>query len=238
MKKVLFVLSAACALMMSSCQKSTPLTVDPSEIVLYSEGTKQITANPSDGVTFTSEDEFYATVDANGLVTANKVGNTNIKVTSSNGMATIPVTVMSKYSLYPELEPIVNAPVSTMTKILGSNYQQGTSSKGETTYTYANFNSYTTGIIATFSNGVCSNIGVVIPTSNMTMFVNYLKERYTVAGMQNDYYFFLDHDKKVVITMTLYNLSYMMAIYMPYTSSKSGEFNFEEIAEQYRQINF
>lgn len=56
--------------------------------------------------------------------------------------------------------------------------------------------------------------------------------------MQNDYYFFLDHDKKVVITMTLYNLSYMMAIYMPYTSSKSGEINFEEIAEQYRQMNF
>lgn len=214
MKRIIPISCALFALLLSSCQKSTPLTVDPSEIVLYSEGTKQITANPSDGVTFTSEDEFYAKVDANGLVTANRVGKTNIRVSSDNGTATIPVTVMSKYSLYPELEPIVNSPVSTMTKILGSNYQQGTSSKGETTYTYANYNSYTTGIVATFSNGVCSYIGVVIPTSNLTMFVDYLLERYAVAGMQNDYYFFLDHDKKVVITMTLYNLNYMMALYM------------------------
>ena len=83
------------AIVAIACQKqSTALTVEPSEVLLYSGDTKQLTAEPAEGVTYSSKDEFYAEVDASGLVTGNKVGETDIVASSSNGAATIPVTIM------------------------------------------------------------------------------------------------------------------------------------------------
>lgn len=227
---------ALCVVAMASCQKSTPLTVSPDSITVYSEGTAQLSATPADGVTYSVKDDFYAKVDANGLVTGKKVGKTEVTVSSGNGLVNVPVTVLSKYTLYPELESLIGASTSKVTSVLGSNYKESTNSKGQKTYTYTNYNTFTFGIVVTFNGSTCSDIGVVISTTYLTQFVNYLKERYTVAGMQNDYYFFLDHDEKVVITMTLYNVNYMMAIYMPYTSSKAGEMDFSEIEETYRNL--
>ncbi len=67
------------AIVAIACQKqSTALTVEPSEVLLYSGGTTQLTAEPAEGVTYSSKDEFYAEVDASGLVTGNKVGETDI----------------------------------------------------------------------------------------------------------------------------------------------------------------
>lgn len=227
---------ALCILAMVSCQKSTPLTVTPDSITVYSEGTAQISANPADGVTYTVKDGFYAEVDANGLLTGKKVGKTEVTVSSSNGLVNVPVTVLSKYTLYPELESLIGASSSKVTSVLGTGYTESTNSKGQKTYTYTEYNNYTFGIVVTFNGSTCSDIGVVISTKYLTQFVNYLKERYNVAGMQNDYYFFLDHDQKVVITMTLYNASYMMAIYMPYSGTKAGNIDFSEIEETYRKL--
>lgn len=236
MKKFTAFFLSLVALLPVSCQKSTPLTVTPTSMTLYAEGTEQITATPAEGVTYTSSDEFYATVSETGLVTANKVGQTDIRVSSDNGMATIPVLVLPKYDLYPNLESLINAPVSRMEEVLGRDYTRDTSSSGETMYTYAYYNTYTTGILCSFENGVCTSIGVVVQTSHLTKFVNYLAERYSVAGMLNDYYFFLDHDRKVVVTMTLYNSSYMMAVYMPHDGTKSSGHDFEAAAGRFRSV--
>lgn len=219
-----------------SCQKhSTPLTVEPSSISVYSGGTKQLLSHPAEGVTYSSADKYYAEVDENGLVTGNKVGNTNIIASSGNGTVTIPVTIMSQYSLYPELDPIVNSSKATMTNILGTDFTESTSDKGETVYTYKNYNTFTSGIVAIFVNGVCDNIGVLISTSHLTKFVSHLKERYIIAGMQNDCYFFLNHDKNVVITMALYNSRYMIALYTPYKGTRTGE---KDILETYQNLKF
>ncbi len=227
------------AIVAIACQKqSTALTVEPSEVLLYSGGTKQLTAEPAEGVTYSSKDEFYAEVDASGLVTGNKVGETDIVASSSNGAATIPVTIMPQYSLYPELDPIVNASKSAMIEILGSGYTESTSDKGETLYAYKNYNTYAEVIFAIFSNDVCKSIGVLVSTSYLTKFTSYLKERYAVAGMQNDYYFLLNHDKDIVISLGLYNVSYLLAVYIPYTGTKSAENETAGILERYRNLKF
>ncbi len=232
-------LSIFCLLAISAiaCQKkSTPLTVEPSAVVLYSEGKEQLTANPAEGVTYTSKDDFYAEVDANGLVTANKVGATEIVASSSNGTVRIPVGVLPAYVLYPELTQLVNSSLSAMTNLLGTNYERSTSEKGEPIYLYRDYNVYTAGIIASFSNGTCTGLCSIISTSYLTQFTKYLLERYTVAGKQNDYYFFLNHDKTVVIGMTLYNIKYMMAIYAPYTGTKSDQIDMDSIVERFRSL--
>lgn len=237
MKKLFSISICLCALVLASCEKASQLSVEPSSISLYTEGTKQLNVTPSKGVTYDSVDDFYASVSNTGLVTANKVGKTYIRVTSKSSSTSIPVTVMPKYTLYPEVESLVGQSVSKMTSVLGTNYKQGTTSSGETSYTYANYNTYAYGIVCTFKNGVCTSVGTIVSTTHLSKFCDYLIERYYVAGMQNDYYFFLDHDKKVVITMTLYNAYYMMAIYMPYTSSKAAA-DTESVAEVLRQIEF
>lgn len=222
-----------------ACQKQsrpTPLTIEPSSVFLYYDGKQQLTANPAEGVTYSSEDEYYAEVDANGLVTGNKVGETNIVASSSNGTVTIPVTVVPQYTLYPELEPIVNASLSEMTSILGTSFRKS-SDDGKNTYTYKEYNNYTTAIVATFINGTCTEIGAIVPTTYVTKLTKYLKERYTVAGMQNDYFFFLNHDKTVMIAMAIYNARYMLAIYMPFTETKSDEIDdINTILESYRGL--
>ncbi len=237
MKTIKFTAICLLAITAIACQKkSTPLTVDPSSIIVYSGGKQQLTANPAEGVTYTSKDEFYAEVDANGLVTGNKVGGTEIVASSDNGTVTIPVTVMPEYSLYPDLTPLINSSLSAMTDLLGSNYQTGTSKTGETTYMYMNYNTYTAAIMASVSNGICTQLCTVISTSYLTKFTNYLLERYAVAGMQNDYYLFLNHDKNVLITMGLYNTKYMMAVYSAYTGTKSDEIDINAILERYRDL--
>ena len=115
MKQTLFALLGL-AIISTSCQKdATPLSVTPESISMYTEMTKQITATPSEGVTYESVDPFYADVNESGLVTANKVGKTNITVKSPNGVKSVPVTVMPKYTLYDDLTPYVNASLSTIT---------------------------------------------------------------------------------------------------------------------------
>ena len=67
----------------------TQLNVDTTPIILDVKGTKQINASVSTtgaAITYTSADPTIASVDANGLVTANKSGVTSIKVaTTSDG---------------------------------------------------------------------------------------------------------------------------------------------------------
>ena len=64
----------------------TNLTVDQTPVVLEVKGTKQISATASSGasISYTSADPTVASVDANGLVTANKSGYTTVTVAANS----------------------------------------------------------------------------------------------------------------------------------------------------------
>lgn len=238
MKTIRF--SAICILSIAvvaiACQKQTnSLSVEPSSVVLYSGWTKQLTAQPSEGVTYTSSDEFYAEVDEDGLVTANKVGATTIIASSGNGTVKIPVAVLSQYTLYPDLDQIINTSATEMTEILGSNYTKKVED-GKTTYTYMNYNTYTTGIIAVFENEVCNSIVVLVPSTYATKLAKYLVERYSVVAMQNDIYGMLNHDMDVMIVLGEYNYKYMMVGYAPYSNSKSVVGEISNLLKTYKDI--
>lgn len=216
-KLIPFALMGA-ALISAGCQKeATPLTVSPESVTLYSEGTAQITASPVDDVTYTSQDDFYAEVNETGLITANKVGQTNITVSSPNGVKSIPVTVIPKYTLYEDLTPYVGVPLSTITAKFGTDYTTATNKSGSVTYTFKAPTSYVAGIGFIIENGKCTSIMAAVSTKYTSMLTKYLIERYNIVGMQNDYYFFLNHDKNVTITYTVYSYSALMVLYTPYT---------------------
>ena len=236
MRKFLY-FAALCVFVLIGCSKENKkLEVTPESISVYSEGTAQITTNVDDAA-FSVKDDFYATVDNTGLVTGNKVGETEILVSSSSGTSTIPITILHKYSLYPELDPLVGKTVSEMKQLLGSNFESSTSSSGTLTYAYKNPTSYCEIIMCSMEGSKIASAGALIPTSNMTKLTNYLKERYVIAGMQNDNYFFLNHDKDVVIGLSVYSLKYLLVLYAPYTSSKADNaIDFSHFKESFQGV--
>ncbi len=224
--KKLFILSLA-ALSLVCCSKDdggdSSLVVTPDTIALYVDGTKQITTSAGDA-TFKVADEFYASVSEDGIVTANKVGSTEVIVSSKSGTATVPVHVLNQYSLYPDLDGLIGKTYSDVIKVMGSNYTESTASSGNITYSYTAPTSYTVGIVFQFapSTGLCETVGVVVSTAYTSMLSKYLIERYTVAGMQNDYYFFLNHDEDVLIGLNVYNSSSLIVLYVKRDSSKAS----------------
>ena len=218
---------------LAGCQKEAAnLTVSPSEITLYAEGTKTITTNASN-TTFSSKDEYYAVVDETGIVTANKVGKTEITVSGNGQTKEVPVTILPQYDLYPDIDVLVGKSKSEVTKLLGSNYTTSTTSGGQEMWTYISYNSYTAGLGFTFkSNGTVEYAMAAISTSYTSMLTKALIERYNIAGMLNDYYFFLNYGEKVVIALTVYSTSALAVMYMENTESKSagiGEDLFEAL---------
>ena len=235
MNKGVLLCMCSLSLFFLGCEKAgKKLEVSPNEITIYFEGTKQLTANVEDAQ-FSSKDEFYATVDQTGLVTGGKVGKTEIAVSSKSGSVSVPVTIMSQYSLYPDLDGLVGKGISDITNVMGSDYTTSTTSSG-TMYTYKDPTKYAAAIGFTLTGGKCSSIIVAVSTSYTSMITKHLLERYTVAGMQNDYYFFLNHDKNVVIGMTVYSASLIAVMYTENTSTKAIEsVDFSPI-ENYRSL--
>lgn len=206
-----------------SCGKESPkLTVTPTEIALYAEGTTQITTNANDA-TFAVEDDFYASVESNGLVTANKVGETEIIVNSTLGTANVPVVVLPQYTLYPDVDGLVGKSTSAVVDVMGNSYETSTSNDGELEYIYYNPTSYCDLLGFTFSGGRCNAVVAFIPTEHTTKITKALIERYNIVGMQNDYYFFSNHDENVTIALTVYTAKYIGVVYMESTKSKGGE---------------
>lgn len=221
MKKfLLFSLLGFITLLSVSCSKeSTPLTVSPEQITCYTDMTVQIEATPSEGATYAVADDFYAKVDDTGLVTARKVGKTEIHVSSPNGAKTIPCTVIPKYTLCDDMTQYVGTSISSVISKFGTNYTSKTGTDGVTTYTYQNYNSYLTGLGFSVKNGIVDNVLLAISTKYTSQFTDYLTERYSVVGMQNDIFFFLDHDKKVIIAFTVYSYNMLTVMYYPYSAS-------------------
>lgn len=223
MKKIVFV-TLFIALVLTGCSKDgKKLVVTPEDITVYVDGTKQLTTNVEDA-TFSSSDEYYATVSDTGLVTGEKVGEAEIVVSSSSGVVSVPITIMSQYSLYPDIDGLVGKTLSDITKVMGSNYEQSiSSSSGELTYLYRNPTSYVDAILFQMKGTIVENIGVLVPTTNTSMIAKHLTERYIVAGMQNDMFFFLNHGKKVLLAMQVYSVKYIIILYTTNTSIKSSD---------------
>lgn len=219
MKKISIIASAL--LVLCSCGKEKePLTVTPESLTMYYEGTAQLTTN-AEAPTFSAPDEFYATVDANGLVKAGKVGKTKIIVSADNGVVDVPLTIIPAYDLYPDIDPYMGASMSQISSKFGTGYSTSTASGGGTMWTYTDYNKYSN-IAFLFEGGKVTQALVALSTTYTSMLTSHLKERYTVAGMLNDYFFLLNHDKSVMIALTVYSNRLLAVLYTPYTESKAG----------------
>ena len=102
MKKVIFLSVILVFLNCCSKENDSPddLVVKNANIELKAGGTAQIELTSSLPVTYTSANEFNASVSTSGLVQANKVGKTEISITNTVKTAKVNVSVTPVYSTY------------------------------------------------------------------------------------------------------------------------------------------
>ena len=102
MKKVAF-LTVLPMLLLSACGEDDAMVITSSkEITLHKGEQSQIEVVSNEPVRYGSMDEYHATVDENGLVTANYVGETMIGVKSGSGQDFVTVNVVPVSSLLVE----------------------------------------------------------------------------------------------------------------------------------------
>lgn len=226
MKKVsLFGLVLMCVMgaVLVSCgndksdDSSTSLSVSPSSVSLYYEGTQQLSA--SGATSWTSENEFVAKVDSKGLVTANHVGNTNILVSNGNAMGKCAVNVKAKYNCYDT--PLLNWGAST-SAISAAETHTKSSSTSSDYLVYEYTNGTTIALVQyIFKSSALSGINVIMPSSDYASVGLYLLERYQPANKDdNDSYYFVDamdvkHAKNVIVfaLQTISNSKYTVVTY-------------------------
>ena len=226
MKKII-ILSAivTLALLTMSCKKDEKINLITTEISLYHLDTCSIQATSSLPITYTSDDEFHAIVDAAGLVEGRYVGKTKIKLMTDNDIKYVDVTVKPKYYLYDEPNIQFGESKSSITNKFGQ--PDEISSSG--VYRYNMFGVFNYILMVLFDdNDNVDSYAIAVSSDLSSTLSSFLSERYMFIHYENSKFFYVDGLTTETITKyivsSLINVNYWAVLYMPYTSDKSNKY--------------
>lgn len=193
-----------------------PLSVSPTSISLYVDGTKQLTVNKTKNITYTPTDYWYVDVSSSGLVTAKKKGNTTIKVSDGNRIVNVNVEIKSAYDLYPELDLYIGKKFDSFNGIFG-NYDEIKSTENFLTYWYEHRTKYDISFGFIFNKGdalgTIQAVSVYIPVTYENQLETYLWDRYFCNEALNDVYYFYNHSKEIALKLEYYSNQRMFNIF-------------------------
>lgn len=183
---------------------NTPLSVNPTSISLYVDGTQQLTVNKAKNISYTPTDYWYVDVSTNRLVTAKKKGNTNIKVSDGDHIVYVNVEIKSAYDLYPEMDLYIGKKFDSFNGIFGD-YDETTSTEQYDTYWFEHRSKYDISFGFVFKKGdalgTIQAVSVYIPVTYEHQLETYLWDRYFCKEALNDVYYFYNHSKNVAIKL-------------------------------------
>ncbi len=200
-----------------------PLTVSPASVSMHYDKEQQLTAEGA--TSWKSDNEYVATVDKNGLLKGRHIGTTQIVASNDASTGTCAVTIVPQYNLYDT--PVLNWGASLAQVKAAETHTFVKTSNNVTTYVYNN------GVINTlvmylFENGGLASVAALEGESYFALHGLYLIERYEPLGKSDDMYIFIDaltiEQAKLSIGFSYQTISgdsYAVAIYMPYTKTKS-----------------
>lgn len=217
MKKVLFLLPILTALFtFSGCSDDEEggISLNESEITLYSDDTEQLEAN--DNVDWMSESEFVASVDANGLVTGNHVGTTNIIASNGSGTSKCTVEIIPRFNTFEE--PVLD--FGATKEEVKSKESRTILSETEEGLVYIGENNALDMVAYLFENGRLRSAGAAVSFAYTSELTSFLIERYQVVGEENDIYMFInnDVDKFDMIVSLSVESDYLLVAYGPYST--------------------
>jgi hypothetical protein len=182
---VMGLVSVSCG---SDDDSPSTLSVNPSAVSLYYDDTQQLSATGA--TSWTTENEFVAKVDANGLVTANHIGSANIIASNGDAMGKCTVTVKPKYNCYDT--PLLNWGSSKNT-ISASETHTKESSTNSNNLVYV-YNNGTTSVIVQyiFKDNSLYGVNVVATYLDYVSIGYYLLERYQPFYQDDGVFYFID----------------------------------------------
>ena len=172
---------AVLGLSITSCSKDDDVAepsvnLSTTNIVMYHEQTKKITAE--NATRWSTENDFVATVDENGLVTGGHVGTTKIIASNRSSSATCNVTIQPRYNLYDS--PILDwgASISEIRNKETHEYVPTSSSSSSLVYNYTHDTENPCLVIYSFKNGELFWITLFLKWTYFSYATDYLLERY------------------------------------------------------------
>ncbi len=229
MKKILFLTIAALAIIGCSKDEDSKITLSTDNVVLYTEGTEQISANEEP--TWKSDNKFVATVSNTGVIKGEHVGKATIIAIGKKGDASCRVEVKAKYNTYTEPVLIFGANKST----IKAKEKRTLDTEKEGSLLFKPDKSTIKGVTYIFENNKMTAAGVFVNTFSALETTDFLIERYLVVGagsgdivglMLND----LPNKATMSIAMSIES-GYVLVIYMPYEKNKSRGISKEDITK-------
>ncbi|MDR2920091.1 MAG: Ig-like domain-containing protein [Tannerella sp.] len=224
MKKLFLLMLMALPFVFTSCSddddEDNGIKIKNSKIEMVAGDSEQINVTSDLSLSYTSEDEYYATVSSTGVITAKRVGETNIIVTNAEAAAKVSVIVSPKYTTYPDPDFMFGETRSNVIKKHGT-----PDTETDDAVLYDGYSTKAPIIIYTFdaSNKV-SGVGVMIGTTYTEELAAFLAERYVMlegtGNMALVGFDHLDEDKATMgLAVSLYNTSYWTVLYVPYSGT-------------------
>jgi hypothetical protein len=223
-RKTLLILAVIVAAITSGCSKgddeNPAIILKTAEKTLSFGDTYQIEATSPSPITYTAENDYYAAVSSSGLVTARFVGETNITLTNDKDSKKVTIIVSPKSTLYPT--PNVEFGISRSALIAKLGKPAKETSSG---IAYSNYSNVAELVMYVFdANDKLTNTGVAVKTAYSSELGAFLSERYLLINKENLLFVnSLDPKKEaMLIRASLYNTSYWLVSYGPYTPKSNA----------------
>lgn len=190
MKKVLFLLPILVFLFLYGCSSdddNTKLSLNKSTVTLNYKTTEQLEATGK--VEWTSENDFVASVNENGVVEGKHVGKTFIIASNGTEEVKCAVEVTPKYNIY--REPILDFGI-TKEELKGRENRELLSETSTTIKYRGNSGSAASEIAYAFKNGKMNGAGALVKSSYSSIVMDFLIERYQAAFQEDGVFYFID----------------------------------------------
>ncbi len=240
MKKLFFIVLIS-SLLFACKDDPRELFIRTTEIALFPEDVLQIDAVSDYDITYLSGNSYFADVSEEGMLTANKVGETFVKVSSHERVLEVAVEVMGRYNLYPD--PITDWGISQsdLIKIAGEPDKSFNSS-----IEYANYSEQAPNIAYLFTptDSLMCALVIVLETASDDL-NSYMHERFVLDSEEDGLLVYCNAHKEEDVTMLIgmFNSGEgsVMVLYMGYeqkdTKSKQAvATDFNNIRKQMKLI--
>lgn len=228
-------------LIVSGCKKDDPapvLTVPHENVDLEVGMTYQVIATGGESFIYQSKDDFVATINNAGIISAKHVGRVEITVSSTAGTVSIYVKVNPKISLYDE--PFTNWNLTRseiLTQLGAPDMEDGNS------IAYLSSNPAVFLYMYTF-NALSKLTGSAVAVKSEYVYIlsDFIDERYQYYDSSEGVMMFINstdrEDATVVVGITVVDSNTILVGYIPNSGSKFKIQDITEFIKEYRSKNF
>lgn len=215
---LLFLLTVFCLITFFGCEKEViPLSLTTTTTSLKSSQTFNLVLTPdTTGCVYESENSFIASVSSTGVITARRVGETNIIIkNSAKGFtAKCKVTVTPQYNLFKEPCLTFGATKSTI-----KSYEKRTINiENSTSLIYNGENQYLYLSAYSFENSLYTINLCFVPNTYASLLGSFVAERYVLVStdLNDNSFAMISPDQQIIVIVKVFSTLYS---YVGYSAS-------------------